>query len=207
MALDNLANLKAEMRDWAVDRPDLIPKFQDFIDLAVNDINKVLRTRQQHAEVVFIPDENGVWPLPDDYLEWRSVTALLNPRTALVPLTPEGEVKRYPNAYGGFPANFVVEDSQITIVPTTDAEIELKYWRKVPRLIEAPPDDTNWLLQENPSLILFGAMKYCEVYKRNDKGAQMFGQLYSGLIDGVIKETKRSQWSRTRARVSGRSTP
>jgi hypothetical protein len=207
MALNNLANLKAEMRDWAIDRPDLIPKFQDCIDLAVNDLNKVLRARQQYATTQLTLDANGVAPLPADYLEWRAVTALTNPKVGLVPLTPEGETKVYPNSYGGFPANFVVENDTITILPVTTSPIELKYWKKIPRLVETPPGDTNWVLQENPNLILFGAMKYVEVYKRNANGMQIFGGLYSGLIDGMIKETKRSQWSRLRARVSGRSTP
>ena len=33
MALTDLASLKAEMRDWALDRPDLVGKFQDCIDM------------------------------------------------------------------------------------------------------------------------------------------------------------------------------
>jgi len=103
MPLNDLASLKAEMRDWAVDRPDLVPKFQDCIDLATNDLNKVLRTRHQHAEVELTLDENGEAALPSDYLEWRAVTALTNPKVPLVPLTPEGETKKFPDSYGGFP--------------------------------------------------------------------------------------------------------
>ena len=207
MALTDLASLKAEMKDWALDRPDLVGKFQDCIDLCTNDLNKVLRTRKQHAEIELVLDENGVAELPPDYLEWRAVTALTNPKVPLVPLTPEGEAKKYPNSYGGFPASFVMEDNSITVLPVTQSPIELKYWRKIPYLTEVAPDDTNWLLLENPQLFLFGAMKYVETYKRNMEGVQLFGQLYSGLIDGMMRDAKIAQWSRSRARISGRSTP
>ena len=207
MALNNLASLKAEMRDWALDRPDLVGKFQDCVDLCTNDLNKVLRTRKQQAETQLVPDANGVIPLPDDYLEWRTVTALTNPKTVLQPLTPEGESDVYPNSYGGFPAHFIIEDSTLTVLPVTTTPIELKYWKRIPYLTEVAPNDTNWLLQENPNLFLFGAMKYVETYKRNMEGVQLFGGLYSGLIDGMVRDSKHAQWSRTRSRISGRSTP
>lgn len=207
MALDNLANLKAEMRDWALDRPDLVSKFQDCIDMATNDINKVLRTRQQHMETQLVCDENGDATLPPDYLEWRDVTALTNPVTELTPLSPEGESRKYANLYGGWPANFIIKNDTITVLPVTEAPIRLMYWKKIPYLIETPPDDTNWLLQENANVILFGAMKYVEAYKRNQNGVQMFGGMYSAEVDGMVREQHRSQWSRMRARVSGRSTP
>jgi hypothetical protein len=207
MALNNLASLKAEMRDWAVDRPDLVSKFQDCIDMATNDLNRVLRTRRQQATVILTPDDTGTATLPPDYLEWRAVSSLITPNVALNPLTPEGMTEKYPTTYGGIPAHFMVQDDSIQVLPTNTAQIELIYYRKIPYLTETAPNDTHWLLQENPNLMLFGAMKYVEVYKRNMNGAQMFGGLYSGLIDGIIKETKRSQWSRVRARVSGRSTP
>ena len=207
MALDNLASLKAEMRDWALDRPDLVGKFQDCIDMATNDLNKVLRTRKQQAETELVLDENGVVPLPEDYLEWRTITALTNPRVTLQPLTPEGETDVYPSGYAGFPANFLIEDNTLTVVPVTTSSVELKYWRKIPYLTEVAPNDTNWLLLENPNLFLFGAMKYVEAYKRNMDGVQLFGGLYSGLIDGMARDAKHAQWSRTRSRISGRSTP
>jgi hypothetical protein len=205
MALGTLSDLKSEMRDWALDRPDLIGKFQDCIDMATNDLNKVLRTRKQYAEVELVPDDEGVVPLPDDYLEWRAVTALSNPVTVLKPVTPEGVADIYPNAYGGWPAHFLVEDSTLTVMPKTTTPIQLKYWKRIPHLTEAEP--TNWLLLENANLYLFGAMKYVETYKRNMAGVQMFGTLYSGLVDGMVIESKKAQWSRSRSRVAGRSTP
>jgi len=122
-----------------------------------------------------------------------------------VPLTPEGETKKFPDSYGGFPSNFIVTDSTIQIMPVTASPIQLMYWMKIPYLTEENP--TNWLLLENPGMILTGAMKYLEAYKRNMTGVQLFGGLYTGLVDGAVRDAKRAQWSRTRARVSGRSTP
>lgn len=205
MPLSDLASLKAEMRDWAVDRPDLVPKFQDCIDMCTNDLNKVLRTRRQQATSLLTPDSTGTAALPPDYLEWRAVTSLTTPNVPLLPLTPEGMSETYPDTYGGVPVHFAIQDDSIQVLPSSADQIELLYYRKIPYLTEAAP--TNWVLQENPNLILLGAMKYVETYKRNMTGVQMFAQLYGGEIDGMIKESKRAQWSRVRARVSGRSTP
>lgn len=205
MPLSDLASLKAEMRDWAIDRPDLVGKFQDCIDMATNDLNKVLRTRRQHAEAMLVTNSTGIAPLPADYLEWRAVIAQTNPVTPLSPMTPEGMADKYPNTYGGQPCDFSIQDDTILVLPTTGSQIKLMYWMKIPYLTEASP--TNWVLQYNPGLLLNGAMKYVETYKRNMQGVQLFGQIYSGLIDGMIKESKRAQWARVRARVAGRSTP
>ncbi len=205
MALDNLSNLISEMKEWAGDRPDLIPRFKDCIDMTTNDLNKVLRTRKQQETVVVTCDGNGVVALPDDYLEWREVSALTNPLTHLEPLTPEGMTDIYPQPYGGWPMHFCVEEGQLTVLPVTETEIQFKYWKKIPHLTET--DDSNWVLADNANVYLFGALKYVEVFKRSESGAQMFGGLYSGLMDGMMRESKHAQWSRTRARVAGRSTP
>lgn len=205
MALDTLSNLMSEMKEWAGDRPDLVPRFKDCIDMTTNDLNKVLRTRQQQAEITVTCDEDGVAELPPDYLEWRNVRALTNPITDLDPLSPEGATDIYPSPYGGWPMHFVIEDNRITVLPLTETEIELKYWKKIPHLTEEEP--SNWLLLEDSNLYLFGALKYVEIFKRNQAGIQTMGQLYNGLVDGMVRESKRAQWSRMRSRVAGRSTP
>jgi len=212
MALNNLANLFSTMQQWAIDRPDLVPQFQDAVDMAINDINQVLRMKEQQTTVMLTPDANSYITLPDDYLEWRAVRWLGTPRTTLTPLTPEGDTDEYETSPpAGPPFYFTMDDdgTRMRILPLvgTDDQVQLKYWKKVPYLTNTPPNDTNWLLQKNANIILFGAMKYVEVYKRNDKGMATFGNLYSGEIDGLIRSGKRQQWSRTHARVSGRSTP
>jgi hypothetical protein len=208
MALDNLANLFSSMQQWAVDRPDLVPYFQDCVDMAINDINRVLRLRQQQQEIVLTLDAASSAPLPDDYLEWRQVRYLGSPEVNLEPLTPEGSSDEYAYPSGGTPDKFRIDDATLTVFPAASGStVNLKYWAKVPYLRSTPPADTNWLLKLNANLIFYGAMKHVEVFKRNDKGMQTFGSLYSGLIDGMVREGKRSQWSRTRMRVAGRSTP
>lgn len=208
MALDNLANLFSSMQQWAIDRPDLVPYFQDCVDMAINDINRVLRLRQQQKDVVLTLDAASSAPLPDDYLEWRQVRYLGSPEVNLEPLTPEGSSDEYAYPSGGVPDKFKVDDNLLTVYPqASGTQVTLKYWAKVPYLTSTPPNDTNWLLKINSNVIFFGAMKHVEVFKRNDKGMQSFGALYSAEIDAMVREGKRSQWSRTRMRVAGRSTP
>jgi len=207
MALNNFAALTAQMQDWAVDRPDLVNKFQDCIDLCMNDVNQVLRMPEQQATVNLTPDDDGICELPDDFLEVRRVFWNGPARIALEPLSPEGDVDVYATITGGYPATYMISDGTMAIKPLTTDPIELMYWAKVPYLKPDPPDDTNWLLARNSNIILFGAMKYVEVFKRNQAGMQTFGQLYSAEVDGMVRTGKRAQWGRTRARVAGRSTP
>lgn len=208
MALNNFAALTASMQSWSIDRPDLVPIFQDCIDLCINDVNSVLRMPDQITEVSLTPDPTtGEVPLPDDLLEIRSVVAMGLPMVSLQPLTTEGSVDKYPELWGSPSTNYVVSDGVMTILPLGTDPIQLEYWAKVPKLTPIPPNDVNWLLLKNSNVIFFGAMKYVEVFKRNDKGMQSFGQLYSAEIDGLVRQGKRAQWGRTRARVYGRSTP
>jgi hypothetical protein len=208
MALNNFANLTASMQAWAVDRPDLVPQFQDCIDLAINDINAVLRMPDQQTTVQLVCDSTGQINMPDDFLEIRRVTWLGNPRKVLGPLSPEGEAQVYPAPYGSPPMHYDINDDTMVVQPLDSVTpIEIMYWAKVPKLTPIPPNDTNWLLQKYSNIILFGAMKYVEVFKRNDKGMQTFGQLYSAEVDGLVRTGKRSQWGRSRMRVAGRSTP
>lgn len=205
MALESLADIKSAMKEWAADRPDLVGQFQDCIDMTTNDLNKVLRGPKQHAEASLTLDSNGMVALPVDYLEWRLVSFDTNPRIVLRPLTPEGELDVYPNAYGGQPSHFVIEDNQLTVMPSSTGPVTLKYWKRIPHLTEAAP--TNWVLDDDANLYLFGAMKYVAIFTNNQQKLQMYGSTYNGLIDGMMRENKRAQWSRTRMRVAGRSTP
>jgi hypothetical protein len=208
MALNNFASLTASMQQWAVDRPDLVPIFQDCIDLCINDINATLRMPDQQVTVQLVCDGTGHINMPDDFLEIRRVTWLGNPRVELQPLSPSGEVDLYAAPYGSPPVHYDMYDDTMVVQPLDSVTpIEIMYWAKVPKLTPIPPNDTNWLLQKNSNIILFGAMKYVEVYKRNDKGMQTFGQLYSAEVDGLTRAGKRAQWGRSRMRVAGRSTP
>src|SRR6478609_6343470 len=134
MPLNNFASLTAEMRDWALDRPDLVPKFQDCINMAINDVNAVLRMPQQQAIINLTPDDAGVCKLPDDFLEVRRVTWYGSTITVLEPLTPEGDIDVYPQGYGGPPATYMISDSEMHIQPLTTDPIELMYWAKVPQI-------------------------------------------------------------------------
>lgn len=201
MAIKNLGDLKAAILEWMYDRQDLASQNGSFVDLCHADLNRVLRTRRQLKSVTITADGNGTYPVPDDYLQFREVAALSNPRRVLSLVAPTYRDKAYPYPQAGCPSVFTIDGGTITVMPSTSSDIGMEYWAKLPALSE--DTDSNWLLEENPGVYLYGALKHACIFIGDQQRAATMGSMFNGLVDAIMGDDRSAMYSRAGARVSG----
>lgn len=200
MALESYADLKSSIVDWMFDRPDLATFAGDFITLCEADLNRVVRGRKQITVASLTLDGDSKADLPDDYLEFRNVTALTNPRRRLSAVAPGTRDDVYPFRQAGYPSVFSIDGDTLMVLPKTTAEIELEYFAKIPALSDA--NSSNWLLDKFPNIYLYGSLKHACLFIGNNERAASFGSMFNGLLEALIREEKGAMWARGNARVA-----
>ena len=130
MAITSYSTLQSTVLAYfdAAGDTDMSGQVQTFIALAEERLNygskggpvesEPLRVREMEVSTDLTPS-SGVCTLPDDYLEWRRVTALTSQRRTLKPAASNWIDWRYPTRGAGYPEYFVVEGSSLTVLPTT----------------------------------------------------------------------------------------
>ncbi|QAZ46766.1 hypothetical protein [Mesorhizobium sp. Pch-S] len=201
MALGTYSDLVASIQSWMFDRSDIGTVCPDFIALAEGEFNRVLRTREQIAIATLTPDVNSQITLPVDYLQFRNVVALGNPRWELQNVAPTWRDDAFAYRYSGQPAVFSLDGDKVTILPTTALNIELEYYAKIPAL--GPSSPTNWLLTKSPNAYLAGCLKHACIYIGNEQRAAMFGEQMNGALDQILSDDRAAVYSRAGARKSG----
>lgn len=203
MALSTYTDILSAVGQFSYDRQDLVTYAPDFIDLCEAEVNRVLRCREQLKTVSLTPDVDGRVTLPDDYQEFRSITALTNPRRRLDAVVPGTAEAMYPNRYAGYPEVFVInDDNTAQVLPLNTSNIELQYYSKIPALTEAAP--TNWLLTKAPTVYLYGTLKHAAIFIGDSERLPIFGAQFADAVKTLIQDDRRAKFgSRTIAKVSG----
>lgn len=201
MALGTYSDLVASIQSWMFDRADIGTVCPDFIALAEGEFNRVIRTREQIAVATLTPDVNSQITLPADYLQFRNVVALGNPRWELQNVAPTWRDDAYSYRLSGQPAVFTIDGPTMVILPTTSLNIELEYYAKIPALRDSNP--TNWLLTKSPNAYLSACLKHACIYIGNEQRAAMFGEQMNGVLDQINSDDRAAVYSRSGARKNG----
>ncbi len=188
MALDTYANLQASMADW-LNRADLVPQIPSFIALMEAAINKDPRARIQPSVVIATAQvANELTPVPADYIQMQTLAVQGSTRFpgGLELLTPS-QIRQYRAFHqtAGEPQYYAIIGGQIKLLPLPDKEytLEMEYYAKLPPLSDSNP--TNWLLQSNPDVYLYGSLIHAEPYLKNDERVQTWGNLYSSAMEAL----------------------
>lgn len=201
MAMSSYSDLKSSIQSWMFDRSDLATEADDFVALCEAEMNQVLRTRRQITITELTLDSDSRAALPDDYLEFRRVTALTSPRRTLDLVSPNYRDGAYPFRYSGYPTVFSIDGDGILVLPATTSSIEFEYYAKIAALTEA--NQSNWLLEQFPNLYLYGSMKHAAIFIGDEGRMQQMGSLFSGLLDALVVSDRGATMSRGNARVNG----
>ncbi len=199
MALDSYTGLKSAIQDWLI-RPDLVNVVDTFIDLCESELNYSLRTRHQLTTVALTPDSDGYVDLPADYLEFRQVTALTNPRRVLQNVAPSYRDWAYDRS-SGYPAVFSISGDEMLVLPLTASNIELEYYAKIPAL--SATTTTNWVLQRCPALYLYGSVRHAMGYIQDDERMALAQGIFQSTLDQIKADERGAMYARAAARVSG----
>lgn len=201
MALSSYSDLKSSIQSWMFDRSDLATDAGDFIALCEAELNHVLRTRRQITITELTLDSDSRSALPDDYLEFRRVTALTSPRRTLDLVAPNYRDDTYPFRHSGYPSVFTIDGDGILVLPATTSGIELEYFAKIAALSESAT--SNWVLEQFPNIYLYGSLKHAAIFIGDEGRMQQMGSLFNGLLDALVVSERAALWSRGNARVNG----
>lgn len=201
MALASYTDLMASIQNWMYDRPDLAPMCGDFIALAENDLNQALRTRNQLRTEVLTLDVEGQADIPDDYLAYRQVTALTNPRRPLSLIAPSYRDAELPYRVAGDPTYFTIDGGKVTVLPLSFSQIEFNYFAKIPALTNS--NMSNWLIEANSSLYLYGACKHAAIFIGDQDRSNTMASMFNTLLNDFKGSEELAMYSRASARASG----
>ncbi len=170
------SSLQTAVGDWLA-RADLATNIPDFIFLAENEFNQVLRVRQMETLVELTPiTTSGETPLPSDFLSQRRVTWTGTPEKVLEYVNPDILRIYHPvvtnTTITGLPSMFTIERSSLLFRPvstiiSTDASIELDYYQSIPSLASQGSTGTNWLLNGFADCYLSGSLTEAYAFQKD----------------------------------------
>ena len=194
MAITNVTELRQAILDW-LDRPDLSAFVNDFIalsegyfmdppeDAATGMRADPLRVREMETRVVVTNNGDSTFTLPTDYKGTIHVTALTNPVTPLVSRSPRGGDQLHANRTAGWPTGYYIIGQTLTVISSTDTDIELTYYQSIPPLTDANP--TNWLLAKSPNLYLRGGQMQAAEFIKDINQASAIKMIVDGYLSSL----------------------
>ena len=189
--ITSFTELKAEIINW-LDQSDV--PVEDVIRFAESQMRRDFRARKLATDPDFVVDA-AVEDLPADFY---ALYGLYHP--VAINAAGVGTIETLgPNEFGdlvksfattGSPRYAVLEDTQIRFLPTPDTAhtVVLQYWARVPYLTIAAP--TNWMLEDNPDIYLYGSLMQTAAYIREDTRYPMWKALYEAALNELNASTK-----------------
>lgn len=193
MAISNYAELKAAVADF-LNRDDLTSVIPNFIALAEADIARKVRHWRQHKRVSTDVDQRYEH-LPTDFLE--VIRIQLDDYSQLRPISSDemAQMRSKYNNTAGTPKFYYLTANQLEFYPSPDQtySISMLYSARVPNLSDT--DDTNWLLTQNPDILLYGSLVQSAPYLQNDERVAVWGSMYTNGIESLNRDSMRSSAS------------
>jgi len=205
MALSNYTELKDAIADW-LDRSDLTDRIPDFIALAEARLNRELRIRPMEVRSTMTTTVGQrYFNLPGGYLQMRNFQINTNPITPLEYITPEMLDRLYGSNTTGKPRAYSLIGDEIQLAPIPDSTytIEMAFYEKFTPLGDGTSGTvtSNWLTNNAPDVLLYGALIEAEPFIKNDERIQLWLTAYKEAIDKIQKADDRDRHSGSQMRV------
>lgn len=181
MALTTYDELKASVASW-INRTNLTDAIPDFIVIAESRIDDQLRIRQglvADHELTTVVDSDAV-SLPADWLEFDG----LRIDDAPLEFITIDRLRQRSTSGTSTPTMYSIRGDKLFLSPkpgATQYTIVCDYYAKLPRL--SATNSSNWLLEKNPNIYLYGSLVSAYQYLLNEKMADYYGNLYTQSID------------------------
>lgn len=201
MSITDFASLKTHITD-TLDRTELAPYLDTLIQLGEGFLatEPRLMVREAEATATLTPS-SGVVTLPTDFGGFREAWATTNP-VAPLELVEPGVLRRdYPSTAASTPYVCSIVGTSMTIRPTTTADIELIYYRKLTALSDG--NTTNWLLTAFPHVYLFASLAQAETFIQNDQRVGVWATMLDAALDRIKAADALQRFGRARTRVRG----
>jgi hypothetical protein len=186
------SELKSAIADF-LNRDDLTAVIPAFVSMAEAAIDRDIRHWRQERRVTGTID-NRYEQLPPDFLEARSV--LLSDGTTLM-YAPDVEIARMRGRTdtAGTPQLFTYSAGQFEFFPdpAEPQGVVILYYANIPNLSDANP--SNWLLEQNPDVYLYGSLIHSSPYLKDDQRATVWGALYAAAVANLNRTSTRAMSS------------
>lgn len=195
MALNTYADLKAAVATW-LNRDSLTSQIPDFIRLAEARIYRELRIPNMEVTTTLsISGSTGKANVPSDFLEARSVT-LSTGETLLRKPYDEVAARANTNTHGtGQPKYWARVGQEFIVSPFPDAgtyNLNLYYYQQPTNLSDS--NQTNYLTNQSPDLLLFGALTEAGVYLKDNEVTAVWEQKFQAAMAAVMRESAMVEW-------------
>jgi hypothetical protein len=189
MSITTYSELQTAIASW-LGHGLFTANIPDFIDLFESVANRRLRTRfQETTSTVTMTGGSGA--LPADFLQQRRVTWAGSTKVELDYVEPSYIQSAYPTDAAGTPQVYTIEGSTIYVRPSSDTNLTLVYYAKIPALSDSAT--TNWLLTSHPDLYLFGSMVEAENFGVNDDRMPMWKARRDEIFEELIQLSNKSR--------------
>lgn len=198
MAFTNRSQLIVSIARWA-QRDNLAAEdYDDFIQLIESHLDDKLRVQEMSARMLTSTVEGQfIYELPEDALGLRNIEIQANGRRyPLEYYTPEGLDEYFgQTSQGGVPCAYTLTGEDIEVRPCPNAEYPLRivYYQRVDPLVA--DEDTNWVLQQNPTIYLYGGLHFLSQFVRDDEGAALWGSKFEAAVGGLMESDDKDRWS------------
>ena len=206
MSLDTFDNLKLEIIDFS-HRDDIDLKVDTFIALAEQEMfanpDEILRVRGQETRLETVTAGQFL-ALPADFQSMRSVKLVTGNGDVELCFRAPAQIKLQPGT--GRPQFFTVTDRiEFERVPDTNYDIVLQYFAIPAPLTTA--NQTNAILDNYPSVYLYGALKQVFLFANLDADAVKNHGIFIAAIKGANKKDKQGRYGPAPAMTVPGSTP
>lgn len=179
--------------DWLKD-PNLTDYVPTFIQLAEGHFRRsITHTDREGISEATLTGESIA--LPTDFMSVRSIFINSDPRTVLLPMSPNS-LRAFWSAQGtGLPRNYAILDGAMYFGPAPDTEytINMTYARDLTPLSQST--STNWLLEDHPDIYLFGSLVHAELFGWNDGRLPLLKSALDEMIADLNAHGLRKKYS------------
>tara|TARA_R110000803_G_scaffold49672_2_gene103340 strand:+ start:5949 stop:6575 length:627 start_codon:yes stop_codon:yes gene_type:complete len=181
--ITNYSELQAEVINW-LHRPEQTGNVTSWIALAENQFNRIIRTVDMETRSQATAD-NEFLGLPTDWMEIRELHIVDSTNYPLKYYTPQAFTYESRLGATGDPQIYTIVDDQIRLFPAPSAtstfNFEITYLQRIPALSDT--NTTNWLLDDNADVYLYGALVRAEPFLINDNRVPMWKAMLAESIN------------------------
>lgn len=181
--METYSQLKTDIKSWLA-RDDLLDtELDNFITIAISRINRKLRISGMETEADLTLDARAV-DLPSDFRGLRAIRIDGTSRTVELRYVSPEQLDSMDLTGTGLPSFFTIRGSKLVLNKTPDASYTAKihYFQKFSPLSDSVT--TNWLTDNAPDALLWGALCAAGKYIRDPEVMQT----YQAYFDQALTE-------------------